>query len=437
MCAEEIKERQATAALSNRMAVFEAKQEQALEEEKKQTEILLSLKQGQNKQAETQQQMVKTQQQMLEEEQKQTRLQHRTIANQEKLLAGQRQLHEQISRDAQGIRKMLADGRLPDVPKWVLVVPVNLLDLQAEKKAAGGWMARGSAYLKTLKKKSGQCGDACAKTIFFSTNISSRLVLLSRLTVSSFSPAGFKQYFRVSIMCEGRTLPHIDHTAAEKKFAALIKKEKRDPRDVTNNGGKGWQLELPGQCAVGPNSTLVSQFCFHRSVSASVCGLLFCSQVTHPPPIRPCAVQTISALSAGQWMIKLAPYMTILATVIPVVLQMVVGVKLPSLGLSGKAVVKFEAFQQARLEGRSEMHAEPRAASSALAIGLVSRSALGGVAIVQYSISPLRAIVPAAGLCGNARRGAGGEHPGDHRGHQQCGGRRQEEALQASSDREG
>ena len=95
---------------------------------------------------------------------------------------------------------------------------------------------------------------------------------------------GFKQYFKILILCEGRTLPDIDQAAVEEECRnVMIQTGGRDRRDKpANNGGRGWELELPGEL-----------------------------------------------------MTKLAPLMVVLGTVLPLALKLTTGVMLPDIGLAG------------------------------------------------------------------------------------------------------
>ena len=63
---------------------------------------------------------------------------------------------------------------------------------------------------------------------------------------------GYKQYFKILILCEGRTLPDIDQAAVEEECRnVMIQTGGRDRRDKpANNGGRGWELELPGENAL-------------------------------------------------------------------------------------------------------------------------------------------------------------------------------------------
>ena len=95
---------------------------------------------------------------------------------------------------------------------------------------------------------------------------------------------GYKQYFKILILCEGRTLPDIDQAAVEEECrGGMFNSGGRDRRDKpANNRGDGWEVELPGEL-----------------------------------------------------MTKLAPLMAVLGTVLPLALKLTTGVMLPDIGLAG------------------------------------------------------------------------------------------------------
>ena len=95
---------------------------------------------------------------------------------------------------------------------------------------------------------------------------------------------GYKEFFKIQILCEGRTLPDIDQAAVEEECrGGMFNSGGRDRRDKpANNRGKGWEMELPGEL-----------------------------------------------------MTKLAPLMVVLGTVLPLALKLTTGVMLPDIGLAG------------------------------------------------------------------------------------------------------